>query len=108
MKLLIATLISAGTIYGVAQLADTVVPEASSQAAFVQGLNISNAAFIESEFATTSWEEGLRLAVENARNNSGQLTLDGTTVRWDNGVDVWCIDLPDYNAPVRPVLCDAQ
>lgn len=108
MKLLITALISAGTIYGAAQLADTIVPDASINAAYSQGLSISTAAFIESEFATTSWEEGLRAAVDNARNNGGQLTLDGTTVRWDNGVDVWCIDLPHYNATVEPVLCDAQ
>ena len=107
MKAMIAAILAVGGIYTLSELNDTIVPLASERAAFSQGLAVSNDAFIASEFGTLSWEDGLRTAVDNARHNEGQLTLDGTTVKWDNGLETWCIDLPDYNAEVKPVRCDA-
>ena len=107
MKVIIAAVLSIGGLYTVAELNNTLVPLASESAAFAQGLAVSNDAFIASEFGTLSWEDGLQSAVDNARHNEGQLTLDGTTVRWDNGADVWCIALPHYNATVEPVRCNA-
>ena len=105
-KLLMGALLSGLSLYGGAQLAETFVPVASEQAAYIQGRMISDRAFLESEMGTESWAEALQVAVAGARNNEGQLRLDGTTVVWDNGVDVWCIALPDFTTLVEPVRCD--
>lgn len=105
MKLLMATLLAGVSIYGGAQLADTFVPEASEMTAYHQGRLISDRAYIESEMGAR-WEEALRVAVEQTRHNDGQLTVTGTMVRWNNGVDTWCINLPDPMAKVEPVRCN--
>lgn len=105
MKLLMGALLAGASVYGGAQLAETIVPEVSNAAAYHQGRIISDRAFIESEMGTGSWSEALQVAVDSTRHNDGQLTLSGTTVRWDNGVDVWCIALPDALSFVEPVRC---
>lgn len=105
MKALLGVLVASASIYGGAQLAETLVPASSEHLAFIQGMNISTAAFIESEMGTTSWEEALKATVGDTLRNDGQLTVTGTTLRWDNGIDVWCIELPDPYATVRPVRC---
>jgi hypothetical protein len=98
-------LLTSVSVYGGAQLAETFVPVASDSAAYYQGRLISDRAFLESEMGTESWEEALRVAVEQTRHNDGQLTVTGTTIRWDNGVDVWCIDLPTFESLVEPEKC---
>ncbi len=105
MKFLMGTLLTGLSLYGGAQLAETFVPVASESTAYTQGRIISDRAFLESEMGTESWEAALRVAVDSTRNNDGQLTLEGTTVVWDNGVDVWCIPLPDFMTLVEPEKC---
>jgi hypothetical protein len=105
VKYLMGLLLASLSLYGGAKLSETIVPEASESAAYIQGRLVSDRAFLESEMGTTSWEEALRVAVEQTRHNDGQLTVTGTTVRWDNGVDVWCYDLPTFESFVEPVRC---
>jgi hypothetical protein len=104
MKILMASLLAGLSVYGAAELADTVLPQASAMTATHQGRLISDRAFLESEMGA-SWEESLQIAVSGARHNDGQLTVTGTVVRWDNGVDVWCIDLPTAESLVEPEKC---
>jgi len=105
MKLLMGTLLAGLSVYGGAKLSETFVPVASESAAYLQGRMISDRAFIESEMGTASWAEALQVAVDSTRNNEGQLRLDGTTVVWDSGVDVWCIALPTFESLVEPEVC---
>jgi hypothetical protein len=105
MKLVMGALLAGVSLYGGAELAETFVPVASEQTAYIQGRMISDRAFLESEMGTESWEAALKTAVDSTRNNEGQLRLEGTTVVWDNGVDVWCIALPTFESLVEPEKC---
>lgn len=105
MKLLLGTLLAGLSVYGGAQLAETIVPAAEESMAYHQGRMVSDRAFLESEMGTESWAEALRVAVNSTRNNEGQLTVTGTTLRWDSGVSVWCISLPDFKTLVQPEKC---
>lgn len=105
MKLLLGVFLSGLSVYGGVKLSETIVPAAEESLAYHQGRMISDRAFLESEMGTESWEEALRVAVDSTRNNDGQLTLNGTTLRWDSGIDVWCIALPDFKTLVKPEKC---
>tara|TARA_R110000868_G_scaffold403412_1_gene680676 strand:- start:69 stop:386 length:318 start_codon:yes stop_codon:yes gene_type:complete len=105
MKALMIALALSLTVYAGVEISDTVVPQASEHTAFVQGQLISDRAFVELELGAT-WEQSLTYAIENTRHNDGQLTVTGTTVRWDNGADVWCIELPTSDSLVKPVRCN--
>ncbi len=104
MKLLMGTLLAGLSVYGGAKLSETILPAASEATANVQGRVISDRAYLEYEMGAT-WDEALRVAVDSTRNNDGQLTVSGTTVRWDNGAGIWCIALPTPTSTVEPEEC---
>jgi hypothetical protein len=104
MKALLVALMASASVFAGFQIAETVAPQVSESAAYIQGRLIADRAFLESEMGE-GWEESLAVAVESTRNNEGQLTLSGTTVVWDSGIDTWCIALPEPNSLVKPVRC---
>jgi hypothetical protein len=104
MKALMLSLVAGVTLYGGVQLADTIVPKASEATSYTQGRLVSDAAYLR-YLLGTPWEEALAVAVSDTRHNEGQLTVTGTTVRWDNGIDVWCVELPTPDSLVKPERC---
>jgi hypothetical protein len=105
VKALLITLLAGVTLYGGAELVDTIVPQASESTSYTQGRLVADSAYLLYQLGET-WEQSLAVAVSDTRHNEGQLTVTGVTVRWDNGADVWCISLPNPDSLVKPVRCD--
>jgi hypothetical protein len=104
MKALLGLLLSATSLYAGAEIYQAVAPAASEHTAELQGQLLADAAYLNAELGMP-WPAALRDAVTTARHDNN-LTITGTTIRWDNGVDVWCIDLPEPMSQVNPERCD--
>jgi hypothetical protein len=103
VKALALLLGSLATISGAVLYQDAVDASAES-AALAQGFLIADAAFLNSEWGTTNWEDALRNAVDSSRDREN-LTLDGTTLTWTAGDYCFTIDLPTVASMPDPKPC---
>lgn len=100
-------LIAAGLIGTVAyDQAQEIVKPSEEQSAYTQGRAVSHAAFLlwlsDGEL---EWSDALQITVAESKDNEGQLTVTGTTVRWTGG-GCWDIPLPDPESLVVPQPCE--
>lgn len=96
-RLIISTLFAAATggflVAEFADVADQVVPAAAEQVATSSIEAVAAAAYYEYVLGTP-WPDAIADATYTARRNHA-LTVDGTTLTWDDGVGCFTAELTD-------------
>lgn len=105
MKAVLLALTTGLSVAGGVVLYQDAVERSADSAAYTQGALISDAAFFESEWGTSSWEEALAAVVASSRDRDN-LTLDGTTITWTAGDHCYVIELPEPTSIPNPVRCE--
>lgn len=108
MKLL-GLLATAASIAGGTALIDQVLPDATRNAGEMSIQQVANAAYqitlLESQ---VSWPEALGRAREDLRNGYENITITGTTIRWEEAGYCYQSAVPTPESRVAITSCEAS